>query len=76
MYPDSGKKFIKITFQSNFKLKFEEIIILSKFYPRCARRRVFSRHIFAAHLVVFFRFLLFFLLLHDIKAYPVCAIEL
>ena len=37
MKSDSGKKFIyKKTFQSNFKLKFEEIIIFLMFCPKCA----------------------------------------
>ena len=73
MYADSGKKFIEITFQSNFKnfkLQFEEIIIFFKFYPRFACTRVFSRHIFPAYFVGFFnsffcRLLLFSLLLHE-----------
>ena len=70
MYTDSGKKFIEITFQSNFKLKFEEIIKFFKICPRFARRRVFSRHIFPACFVgVLIRFfchlLLFSLLLHE-----------
>ena len=49
MYTDSGKKFIEITFLSNFELKFEGIIIFFKFCPRFARTRVFSRHIFPAY---------------------------
>ena len=49
MYIDSGKKFIEITFLSNFELKFEGIIIFFKFCPRFARTRVFSRHIFPAY---------------------------
>ena len=53
MYTDSGKKFIQLTFQSNFKLQFEEIIISLKFCPRCARTRGFSRDIFATHFVGF-----------------------
>ena len=71
MYTDSGKKFIGITFQSNFKLKFEEIIVFFKFCPRFARTRVFSRHIFPAYFVGFFNsfffccLLLFSLLLHE-----------
>ena len=70
MYTDSGKKFIYVTFQSNFKLRFEEIIIFLKFCPRCAPTRVFSRHIFPAHFVGFLfsffcRFLLISLLLHE-----------
>ena len=71
MYIDSGKKFIEITFLSNFKLKFEEIIIFFKFCPRFARTRVFSRHIFPAYFVGFFnlfffcRLLIFSLLLHE-----------
>ena len=71
MYTDSGTKFIEITFLSNFKLKFEEIIIFFKFCPRFARTRVFSRHIFPAYFVGFFnlvffcRLLIFSLLLHE-----------
>ena len=70
MYTDSGKKVIQLTFQSNFKLQFEEIIISLKFCPRCARARGFSRDIFATHFVgfplsLFCRFLLFSLLLHE-----------
>ena len=60
MYTDSGKKFIEITFQSNFKLKFEEIIIFFKFCPR------FARAYFVGFLNLFFcRLLLFPLLLHE-----------
>ena len=79
MYTDSGKKFIEITFQSNFKLKFEEIIIFFKFCPRFARTRVFSRHIFPAYFVGFFNlffFAAFFYFLYyftKTKAYTVCA---
>ena len=82
MYIDSGKKFIEITFLSNFKLKFEEIIIFFKFCPRFARTRVFSRHIFPAYFVGFFNlfffaaFLYFFYYFTKTKAYSVCAIEL
>ena len=70
MYTDSGKKFIAITFQSNFKLKFEEIIAFFKFCPRFAGTRVFSRHIFPAYFVGFFNsffccLLLSSLLLHE-----------
>ena len=61
MYTDSGKKFIGITFQSNFKLKFEEIIVSFKFCPRFARTRVFSRHIFPAYFVGIFNLFFFFL---------------
>ena len=61
---------IKITVQSNFKLKFEEIIYFFKFCPNCTRTRGFSRHTFPAHFVgfrfwYFYRFLLFSLLLHE-----------
>ena len=82
MYTDSGKKFIEITFQSNFKLKFEEIIIFFKFCPRFARTRVSSCHIFPAYFVGFFLirfFAAFFYFLYyftKMKAYTVCAIEL
>ena len=41
MYTDSGKKFIGITFQSNFKLKFEEIIVFSSFAPDLHVREFF-----------------------------------
>ena len=43
-----------MTVQINFKLKFEEIIIfLNFFFSKCARTRIFSRHIFPAHFVGF-----------------------
>ena len=79
MYTDSGKKFIQITFQNNFKLQFEEIIISLKFCPTCAHTRGFSRDIFATHFVrfpfslffaAFFYFLYYFT---NMKAYTVCA---
>ena len=82
MYTDSGTKFIEITFLSNFKLKFEEIIIFFKFCPRFARTRVFSRHIFPAYFVGFFNFFFFAAFLCFLyyftktKACSVCAIEL
>ena len=67
-----------MTVQSNFKLKFEEIITFFNFCPNCTRTRGFSRHNFPAHFVgflfwYFYRFLLFSLLLVKMKAYTVCA---
>ena len=49
-----------------------------KFCPKCARTRVFSRHIFPAHFVgyLFSFFVVFFKFLHSVtkmKAYTVCA---
>ena len=45
-------------------------MIFFKFFPECARMRIFSRHIFRAHFVGFpfsflWRFLLFSLLFHE-----------
>ena len=49
-----------------------------KFCPKCARTRVFSRHIFPAHFVgfLFSFFAVFFDFLHSVtkmQAYTVCA---
>ena len=49
-----------------------------KFCPKCARTRVFSRHIFPAHFVgfLFSFFAVFFNFLHSVtkvRAYTVCA---
>ena len=59
-----------MTVQSNFKLKFEEIIIFLIFAPTVHVREVFPRHTSPAHFVgflfwYFYRFLLFSLLFHE-----------
>ena len=71
MYTDSGKKFIQITFQNNFKLQFEEIIISLKFCPTCARTRGFFSRYFCypfCRFSIFVFFAAFFYFL-----YTVCA---
>ena len=79
MYTDSGKKFIEITFQSNFKLQFEEIIISLKFCPRWARTRGFFSRYFCypfCRFSIFVFFAAFFYFLYyftNMKAYTVCA---
>ena len=52
-----------MTVQSNFKLKFEEIIIFLNFCPNCTRTRGFSHHTFPVHFVgfLFWYFYLFFI---------------
>ena len=67
-----------MTVQSNFKLKFEEIIIFLNFCLNCTRTRGFSHHTFPVHFVgflfwYFYLFLNFLYTFMKMKAYAVCA---